>query len=186
MTTGRLQAQLDQMLATTKQRWFLGGLAVLSVVLASASMALGSDHTDGWVVVLVGVLAVVAAVLPDDHLALVVMAVVVMHWLSLDPDVASPWSMAIAGCLYLFHTVIALMAVTPHSAVVDPAILRRWLARSVVVVASTGAVWALVAAFERRDAPGDVALTVVSLAVLTAAIVALRLRSVPPGTGHVR
>jgi hypothetical protein len=177
MITERLQEALDQALATTRQRWLLGVVAVLTALVASGSMALASEGADGWVVILVGVLALLATIWPDDHLALVVITVVVLHWLAFRADVVSAWSMGIAACLLVFHTLIALMAATPHTAVVHPVVLRRWLARSGVVAVATGAVWVLVVLFERRNAPGNAALSIAAFAVVAAAAIALRVRS---------
>ena len=180
MTTRRLQQQLDQALAATAQRWLLGGVAALAATLASATMTMRSTHGDGWVVVVVAVLAVVAAIQPDEHTALIVVAIVVMHWLAVGGGVDSAWSMAIAGALFVFHTVIALMAVTPHTAVVHSAILRRWLVRSAVMIPATVGVWILVGVFERREAPGNAALSALAFAILAVAVVALRVRSIGP------
>ncbi len=179
MTNPRLQEHLDQLLATTRQRWLLAGSAVLSVVLASAAMALSSDHTDEWVVFVVFVLAVGTTVEPDDHLALVVMAVVVVHWLTLGLDVVSPGALAVAVVLLLFHVLIALMAVTPHAAVVHPEILRRWLGRGVTVVGVTLGVWLLIVTLEGRNRPGSVVASAAAFVVLSVAIVALRVQTVP-------
>jgi hypothetical protein len=142
-------------------------------------MSVASDVSDAWVVVLVAALSLGVVAQSDSHLALVVMTVVVAQWLALGEDVTSPWSVAVAAHLFLFHTLVALTAVTPHDSTVDPAVLCRWLARSGVVAASTGAVWLLVVAFESRDAAGNVALSVAAFSALAGAIVTFRALSLP-------
>ena len=177
MNTRRLQRLLDQLLATTTQRLLLVALAVGTVVVASASLAKSTSLADTWVVFVVAVLALVGAVEPDEHLATIVMAIVVFHWLVLDQDTASPWSLAIGASLFIFHTLVALMAVTPHTSVIGRTVLVRWLTRSIVPAVAMIGTWLLVVAFERRDSPGNVALSTAALAVLAAAVVTFRVRT---------
>ena len=105
-------------------------------------------------------LALAAASIPDSHTALAVEGLVVWQWLASTDDPTSAWVIPLALCLFVFHTVIALMAVTPISAVVDRSILVRWGAERVVVVATIG-VWVLAFVMDERRAPGNAALTFV-------------------------
>ncbi len=178
MNVTQLQTALDQTRSTAMQRWVLIIVSIASIVSASAAIARASDVADTWVVFFVAGLAGVVAAEPDEHLGLVLMGIVLFHWITLDQAVTSPWSMALAAALHLFHTTVALMAVTPHTAVVQRDVVVRWAARSVAVAVSTLGVWLLVVAFEQREAPGNVALSAMAFAVLAGAVVAFRSRSV--------
>ncbi len=179
MIVSQLQARLDQALATSLHRWVLMLLAVVPLVVASAGIARATPYPDTWVVYFVAVIAVVVAVEPSEQLGLVLMSIVLFQWLTLDVSVTSPWTIALGLGLHVFHTSVALMAVTPHTASLHRDIVIRWLGRSVVVVVATVGVWFLVVALERRAIPGNVALSVTSFGVLAAAVVAFRFRSLP-------
>lgn len=184
MRTARLQRGLDQVLATTRQRLCLGSLAVGVIVGTSLVMARATPFNDTWVVFLVAALAMVVAVEPDEHLATIVMVVVVLHWLALGEEVTSPWAMPVAVALLTFHTVVALLAVTPHTSVVERTVLLRWLTRSLAAGAATVATWLAVVVFERRSLPGNTALSVAAFASVTAAVVAFRLVTSAPEEGE--
>jgi len=179
MNTSRLQARLDQALATSLHRWVLMFTAISSIVLASGAIVRATPFTDTWVVYCVAVIALVVAIEPGEQLGLVLMGIVLFQWVTVDQGVTSPWSMALAISLYVFHASVALMAVTPHTASVDREILRTWMGRSVFVILATVGVWFLVAAFERREIPGNAALSALAFAVLAVAVVAFRSRSLP-------
>lgn len=177
MNTARLQAALDQVLVTTRQRWMLMIVAVASIGSSSLAIVAATPFNDTWVVFCVVVLALVVAMEPSEQLGLVLMGIVVFHWLALKPAVTSPWAIALALGLFVFHTVVALMAVTPHSAVIHRLVLLRWFRRSGWAVVSTVGVWAMVYGFEQRNAQGNVALSALAFAVLGAAVVGLRQRT---------
>lgn len=178
MTTARLQATLDQLLATSGQRWLLVVISVASIVTASVGIIIASPFADTWVVFVVAPLALVVAAEPDEQLGLTLLAIVIFHWIVLSPSVASPWAMGLAACLHIFHATVALMAVTPHSATIDGEILMRLARRSLVVGACTLGVWILVLLLERREAPGNAVLLTLALAVLAGAVAAFRSLSV--------
>lgn len=179
MNTNRIQQLLDQLLATSAQRFAFAFAAMVSVVGASWIMALSTVRPDAFLVVFCGFLALVVVIEPDEHLGAIVIGLVVLQWLGTGADVTSPGALALACALFGFHTTVALMAVTPHTSTVPANVLASWLTRSVAVVVSTGAVWVLVVVFDRREAPGNVTLTVMCIAALAAAVLLIRDRSVP-------
>lgn len=179
MNAVKLQAGLDQVLATSLQRVVLMLVSVVSIVAASAAIAGSTEFADTWVVFVVAFIACVVAAEPDEVLGLLLMGIVLFHWALVGDDLTTPWMLAFAGCLHVFHTTVALMAVTPHTADVHRDVFVRWTARSMVVAGSTVGVWVLVVAFERQQAPGNLVLSVMALAVLAAAVVGFRARSVP-------
>lgn len=185
MSTAKLQVRLDQLMATSRQRWMLAVLVVASITLSSLAIARATPFADTWVVYCVAAIAIVVAADPSEQLGLFLMSVVLFQWLTSGQPVTSPWAMAFALTLHLFHTVVALIAVTPHTAAVDRAVLWRWSIRSVVIACLTVGVWFAVVGFERRELPGNVALSVMAFAVLAAAVVSLAVRTLSTPE-HVR
>jgi len=171
-----LQLWLDQALATRRQRWVLGAAAVASVVAASLLVGAGgaSGRELAIATVVSAVLATIAVGGSGTHVGSLVLAIVALEWLVFVDDETSPRAIGVAVCLYVFHSLLALMAATPHTSVIDARVLRRWAVRSVFVIATTVAVWALVVTLERRQAGGSQALTVVGLVVVIVTVVALR------------
>jgi DNA-binding transcriptional regulator YiaG len=80
----------------------------------------------------------------------------------------------------VFHTLLALMAATRHTAPIDMRILRRWATRSVLVVAATLGVWVGVLWFEGRETSGSAALTLLALIVIAVGILALGRHALEP------
>jgi hypothetical protein len=133
----------------------------------------------------IGFLALVSAMQPDGYLPLVTIVAVVGYWIVVVPDHTSPWSMVVAALLYLFHTVTAMMAMTPTSATISRATLWRYAARSGLIALTVVATWAIVELFSGRHAPGNAVLTGLAVVVIIAAAVAVRALSLghplPPG-----
>lgn len=178
MITDRLQQWLDTAALVSRQRWVFGAVAVASVAAALIATISGSDDRFGWISVVTVLLAAWAAIQAGAHTAAVVVALVTLQWLSAIDDVGTARSLVVALCLLTFHTLLALMAVTPHGATVHPEILRRWAWRGGAVAAATTAVWVLVRLFERRDSAANPQLTLLALLVAGAAVVVLLHRSV--------
>lgn len=178
MMTAGLQRWLDTAATASPQRWTLGTIAIASVAAAVVAGAIGSGDRVGWFSVAIVTLAAVAVIQAGSHTATAVIALVVVQWLSATDDVTTARSLVVAVSLLTFHGLLALMAVTPHSATVHPRILRRWARRSGLVVAATTAVWVLVRVFERRESEANPHLTLLALLVAGAGVAALLLRSV--------
>ncbi len=174
----RLQQWLDVAAMASRQRWAFGTLAVGSVFVALLATLVGSDDGFGWFSAMIVIVATVAAIQPGSHAAAVVVALVVVQWLSAADDVTTPRSLVVAPCLLVFHGLIALMAVTPHSATVAVEVVRQWARRSIVVAVATTAVWVLVHVFERRESAANPHLTLLALLAAGAGVAALLLRSV--------
>lgn len=183
MMEERLQLWLDQALATCRQRWVLGALAVASVVAASLLAGIGVASARGLTIFLATLIvaAIVAMAGSGTHIGSVVVALVALQWVAYVDDVTSARAVGVATCLYLFHALLALTATTRHTAAIDARILRRWALRSVVVIAATVAVWALVVVFDRRQTTGSETLTFAGLFVIVATLFAIR-RGLPPTT----
>lgn len=171
-----LQLRLDQALATRPQRWVLGGVAVVAAVIASVLVGVGSASGPELAIAIVAT-AVVAAVAVSGsgtHAGSVLIAMVALEWVLFVDDETSPRVIGVACCIYVFHSLLALMAATPHTSVIDRRVLHSWLVRSVFVVAATVSVWALVLAIDRRRPAGSESLTVLGLVTIAVVVVALR------------
>jgi len=165
--------------AASGQRWGLMALAVVAAVGATVATGSAAGHLPIAYVVVVAVLAVVAVIIPDSPVALVTVAVVVVWWLAIVDDVASPWALAGAAGLLVFHLVVALMAVTPPNAIVAAEVLRRWVGNGALVLVATAGVWGAVAVVDGRSVPGSVALVLAALAAVTVGVVTAGVRSGP-------
>jgi hypothetical protein len=98
-----------------------------------------------WLSVTTGLLlaavAATAALLPRGGATSVVLFVSAGGWTITTGAVPERLTLsrlvAVAGLLYLVHTTAALAAVVPYDTVVQPAVLGRWLARTVAVLVLT-------------------------------------------------
>jgi len=176
MSVSGPQRIINSLWLVSWQRWLFIASCVLTAVAASAGTAMAAGQQTGVVLVIIVVLAAGTAASPDSHTALVVEIVVVWHWLASSNDPTSPWVVLVAVALFLFHSVVALMAATPITAVVDATTLRRWAIRCSGVVLATVAVWPVVELMSRRDASGNAALMFTALAVLAVCAVVARTR----------
>jgi hypothetical protein len=85
--------------------------------------------------------------------------------------------MAFAALVYVFHTLTALMAMTPRSATIDRATLRRYAVRTGVIAPTLVATWGIVELFDGRHARGNAALTGIAIVGIIAAALAVRAAS---------
>lgn len=175
-----LQALVDGALATSRQRWLLMLATVIAAAIGAAAAEVAGTSPRAWVVVVVAAVAVGAATVPDSHIGLAVIAVVGVRWLVVVDDVTTPWSVVVAVSLLVFHTLLALLAVTPPSATIERRLLLRWMRRTAWVTVATVAVWAAAAGVHRQQLAGSVALTVVAFVAVTAAAAAILVRSFDP------
>lgn len=180
MTVGQLQQWLDRLVLIPAQRWVLMALSLGCVAGASTITAQVAGSQPGVAVALMVALAAVAVIRPDSHSALVAEGVVVWQWLAAIDDVTTPWVIPFAMLLFVFHTAVALMAVTPLTGQIHGALLLRWMRRSGPVVAATIGVWAIVVVMDQRRAPGNEALAVLGFTTLTVLILVTRERSARP------
>lgn len=179
LSTPSLQDRLDEILHASRQQWALRAMAVLAPLAAVLAAAQAARSWWPFGLVLVPILSVASILRADSGWPMLVPLVVVWHWLAAVDDLATPWLPVAASCLLVHHVVVALAATVPVGGRLPDATLRLWATRSAVGVAMTIGMWALVVAFERREAPGNGLLTGLALAVVAAAAVAIRARSLP-------
>jgi hypothetical protein len=164
-------AQLGRM---SLQRWSFSFAAVVAAPAApiATSTAAGSGHSP-FVLALVMGLAIASCAQPDSHVAVAVPVVAVWHWIASIGASTSGWTIVVALCLFVFHTIVALMATTPARGTIDRRSLSRWLRRTLAVVLATVGVWLLVLLVEQRQLAGSALVTATGLVVAISLLVAV-------------
>jgi hypothetical protein len=132
----------------------------------------------GRAVVVIGLLVVVLAAVcagaPDSHLGLAVVGAVVVQWLAIVDDPATPWSIGAAAALGAFHTAAAAATVAPPGAPWTRAMRARWARRGAAAAGAGVAAWLVVALADGRGPRGAGAAAVVFVVALASfALVAL-------------
>ena len=167
MNDTALQARLDQLRATGAQRWLLAAVAIVAATLAARhGSPTGTRHGWSWWS---------SSVPPWRQRSRLARRLRRdrdrdARW-ALAVDGTTPWALAVAIGLLMFHTVIALMAVTPPTANIDRRLLQRCSAVPAGSFATT-VVWTLATTLQRQQLAGTAPLTFAALAALTIAIVA--------------
>jgi hypothetical protein len=123
----------------------LRGLVLTAPLMAIACTWLAADRTIPAIDAAVVGLAIVCAVIPDSHTGLLVVVLVGIEWLATVEDRVTPWSLAAAVALTVFHASMAAASVAPPAARWTRAMRRRWLLRVAVVIAATSATWVVTA-----------------------------------------
>ena len=177
---GQLQQWFDRLVLIPAQRWLFVAVSLCCVAGTSTITAMVAGSQPGVAIALMVTLATTAVIRPDSHGALVVEIAVVWQWLAAVDDVTTPWAIPFAVLLFVFHSAIALMAVTPLTGHIHGGLLLRWLRRGGFVVAATIGAWAIVVIMDQRQAPGNAALTVLGFTTLTVLILLMRERSALP------
>lgn len=147
----------------------VGLLLRVLLVLAPASALLCTRLAAGSILALdVAVMAVaaMAAIAPDSHVGLLVVALVAADWWASVDDPSTPWSIGVAAALAVFHAAAAAASVIAPSAVWTPAMCRRWLQRCSVVVGGSAATWVVVAALHDHRVAGAPLVVAAALVVV--------------------
>jgi hypothetical protein len=155
------------------QRWSLAFAAVVAATLAPIATGVAGSSQSPVILAVVAGLAGASVTQPDSQVALTVPLVTVWHWTAATDASTSGWSLAVAMCLFAFHTLVALMSTTPPRATIDPRSMVRWLRRSMLAGSATVAVWLLVAAVDRLDLAGSSIVTAVGFVAATTLMVAM-------------
>jgi hypothetical protein len=177
MNPSALQGWIDELHATSPQQWFLRLLIVAAPL--GAVLAVTAEVGTWWPfgLVVLTALAGASAIRPDAHTALFVIAVVAAHWLLTVERLDTPWLPVASCCLLVFHAATALGASFPAGGDVPTATIVQWLRRTFLGGCVTVGMWVLVVLFDRREAPGNGLLTGLALAIVAAAAVTIRSRS---------
>jgi len=162
----------------TRSAVLLRGLALMSPLVTLACTWLAADRSFLALDIAVFALAIVCAVVPDSHAASVLVIIAGINWWETVDDWISPWLLAAALALAVFHASTAAATVAPTAARWTRAMSTRWLRRTAVVGAATGVAWACVAAIGDHRLGGNSLL-------LAAALVALAVGALWAWTGSI-
>ena len=177
MNWSQLQRPILFVPRVSLQRWVLTALALTAAVGATTFTSLAADHRSGVVLVLVIALALASVVNPDTHVATGTVVLVLWQWFVTTDDTTTPWTVPVAACLFVFHTLVALMAVTPIGATIRVSVLVDWTFRSSYVLLATVGMWALVAVMTAWRPDGSGTLTLVGFLTLAGLILASRVNT---------
>ncbi len=183
MNTEKLQRAVDHLIEASGQQWIFRAVGVATSLAAVLAGSAADDRLWVFGLFLVGLLAVVSALVPDSDVALIVIIIVTWRWLATVDSVDTPWLPVAAVCLLCFHSVTALAASLPTGGAVRRSIIGRWLHHTAVVGALTVGTWSVVLVFERRDAAGNGPLTALALAVVVGAASLIRWRGIDRPSG---
>jgi hypothetical protein len=132
---------LDGLSRLSGQQRLLRAAAPLTVVvLLLLEAAAGGRPSVPYVLVIV-VLGLLAALLPDSGAPLVVVLVLGFGWALGVPEALSGWVLLAALDLLALHVTCTLAAYGPPGLVLAPALLKTWLSRSAAAAAVTALVW---------------------------------------------
>ena len=159
-------------------------LTVVVAPLLVLVAARGAGATwSGPVTVVVLVLALGAALEPDSHIGLVVLAVLGWFWLARVPDPTNLWALVAGWAVLAFHAAAALTATAPAGATRSGTVLGRWLWRVLAAGGATTLVWLLARAAAGLRPAGQAWLTVAALLLAAAFGLGLR-RAVADPVNH--
>ncbi len=146
-------------------------LVVISPLAALVSTRFAADHTLAFINIAVISLAFLCAVFPDSHIGVLVVLLVATQWFVTVDSTATPWSIAVAMSLTVFHASVAAATVAPPAARWTRAMWRRWSRRSMTVMIASAGTWLVVAVIDGYDiARSDVLIAAALLATAIAAM----------------
>ena len=159
----------------------------LVILLAPAAVLAAIDNETGHVaapvVIVVAVLAVASALIPDGHAGLGTILLLTWYWGASVDRPTSALTLLAALAMLLFHTAMAASTVAPPAARWTRTMHRRWAARTAVAGAALVAAWVLARVLATATLDGSTAMLAAALAVLAATAAWIRFRSVPRSAG---
>jgi hypothetical protein len=144
-------------------------LMIISPTVAVGCTWLAAGHTVPVIDVVILGSALACVVLPDSHVGLLVVLLVGIEWLATVHDRATPWSIAAAASLAVFHASMAAASVAPPAATWTRSMCRRWMRRTAGVMVASVGTWAVVAAIRGHHVANSSVLVAASLIALAGA-----------------
>ena len=160
-------------IAAATMRMLVPATVVGSALVAVVGTRLAADRTLLVLDIAIVLLAVVSAVYPDRHVGLAVLVLVGISWWVTVDDVATPWSIAVAGAVTLFHASNAASSVAPPSAAWSRAMILRWSRRSLMMIVASACTWVAVIIIRQTDVAANTLLVVAALIMIATAAVAV-------------
>jgi len=143
-------------------------LIVLSPLAAIGATWLAAHRTVPAVTAPVLLLSIACAARPASHLGLPVVAGIAIQWIAIVHDHTTPWSIAAAAALAVFHVAQAAATVAPPTATWTPAMRVRWIRRSSILIIASAFTWACVELLNSHTPAASTALLTTALLTLAA------------------
>jgi hypothetical protein len=121
------------------------------------------------VVLLIVPLAVGSAAMPDSHAGLLLLAVLLTQWGVAVDDPTTPWLLPVVLAAVVMHTAMAAATIVPPGSSWSAVTVRRWLRRTLVVLAVTLLTWFVAFGLAAIGPAGGVWLLVPALLLMVAA-----------------
>lgn len=144
-------------------------LILLAPVAAVGCTALAAGRTMPALVVVIVGLTLACVLVPDSHLGLLVVVIIAVHWLATVDDVTTPWSLALAATLTVFHAALATTGAAPPSARWTMAMMKRWSLRVGAVWLAAAATWGAALAVDHFEVSKSASIVTSSLMVVALA-----------------
>jgi len=144
-------------------------LVLVCPIAALACTRVAGGNTPTVIEFLVVALTAWCVVVPDSHVGMLVVLLIGVGWLAAVDDPTSPWSLAVALVLLVFHLSLAAAGIAAPGAVWSRAMRHRWGRRTGVLGLASVVVWLLVAAVNRYDLAASSALVAAALVVAAVA-----------------
>jgi hypothetical protein len=151
-------------------------ILVAPLVCTGVTFAAASDWIV-WVLLVVLAASIECALHAESNLGFAVILVLALHWLATVDDRSTPYTLAAALAIAVFHTAMAAAGVAAPSARWTSAMWGRWGRRLGCVVLITVAAWLVELSLRTTDLAGSAIVLGAALIALTVAALALRARS---------
>ena len=157
----------------SRGQWLLRATVVAGPVIALLATIPAGNGPPWWLVLLVAGIAAAFAVYPDSSAGTGAYVLVVVWWGLGLRDGLHPAALLAATGLLASHLAATVAAYGPSTVLLDPAALRRWAARGLLVLPAAVLAW--VVAEAAQDQPEPPGLWAAGLAGLLVTIVAANL-----------
>jgi hypothetical protein len=155
-------------------QWALRAVMVLAPLLAVVASVPAGATLRVWFLALLLALGAGFALFPASLAGVGVLALPMAWWVVVPDDPLHPMSMVAAAALLAGHVAGLLAAVGPDRLPVDPALLLRWLRRSLSVLLASPVVWLVADAMADQPERPWVWVAGVGAAALGAVVAGLR------------
>lgn len=106
-----------------------------------------------WVVVVVTLLSASWAARPESGTGTLALLLVLFWWTRVPDDALHPGSLVAAAAVVACHVAAVVCAAAPPRTPLDPAVLRLWVLRGVLVLVPAPVLWVLGRALRDQAAP---------------------------------
>lgn len=171
MTTPEVVGQAEHSKLQDRLAWsavVVRSLIVLSPLAAIGATWLAAHRTVPALAAPVILLSIACAARPASHLGLLVVAGIAIQWIAIVDDHTTPWSIAAAAALAVFHATHAAATVAPPTTAWTPAMRIRWSRRTAILIVASAFTWVGVKLLNSHAPAASTALLTTALLTLAA------------------